>query len=52
VPEGTKFKFTVTFKCLMDGEDKLFDKLLEGLKLLELRRAWRQRQQRLWKNCV
>lgn len=36
VPEGTQFRFSLTFKMLDDGDDKLFDKLLEGLKLLEL----------------
>lgn len=36
VPEGTSFKFLVTFKILQDGDDKLFDELLRGLKLLEM----------------
>lgn len=37
IPEGTKFKFLVTFKVLQDGDDKLFDTvLLKGLKLLEM----------------
>lgn len=36
VPEGTKFDFLVTFKTLQDGDEQLFDTLLEGLKLLEL----------------
>ena len=37
VPEGTKFKFLVTFKILQDGDDNLFDTvLLKGLKLLEM----------------
>ena len=37
VPEGTKFKFRVTFKILQDGDEKLFaDVLLRGLKLLEM----------------
>ena len=36
VPEGTQFHFSLTFKVLDDGDDGLFDKLLEGLKLLEL----------------
>ncbi|MEW6108104.1 MAG: type III-A CRISPR-associated RAMP protein Csm3 [Nitrospirota bacterium] len=36
VPEGTKFEFLVTFKILQDGDEKLFDELLKGLKLLEM----------------
>lgn len=37
IPEGTKFKFLVTFKILQDGDDNLFDTvLLKGLKLLEM----------------
>lgn len=37
VPEGTKFKFLLTFKVLQDGDNKLFDEvLLKGLKLLEM----------------
>lgn len=37
IPEGTKFKFLVTFKILQDGDDDLFDTvLLKGLKLLEM----------------
>lgn len=37
VPEGTKFKFLLTFKILQDDDDKLFDDfLLKGLKLLEM----------------
>lgn len=36
VPEGTQFGFSLTFKILDNGDDALFDKLLEGLKLLEL----------------
>lgn len=36
VPEGTKFRFLVTFKILQDGDEKLFDELLRGLKLLEM----------------
>jgi len=37
VPEGTKFKFLVTFKVLQDDDNKLFeDYLLKGLKLLEM----------------
>ncbi|HEB76855.1 MAG TPA: type III-A CRISPR-associated RAMP protein Csm3 [Nitrospirae bacterium] len=35
VPEGTKFRFSLTFKILDAGDGALFDKLLEGLKLLE-----------------
>jgi len=35
VPEGTQFSFSLTFKILDDGDDILFDKLLEGLKLLQ-----------------
>lgn len=36
VPEGTKFKFLLTFKILQDGDEQLFDELLKGLKLLEM----------------
>ena len=37
VPEGTKFKFLVTFKVLQDNDNDLFnDFLLRGLKLLEM----------------
>lgn len=36
VPEGTQFNFGLTFKILDDSDEALFDKLLEGLKLLEL----------------
>ncbi|WKZ15877.1 MAG: type III-A CRISPR-associated RAMP protein Csm3 [Candidatus Jettenia caeni] len=37
IPEGTKFKFLVTFKILQGGDDNLFDPvLLKGLKLLEM----------------
>jgi CRISPR-associated protein Csm3 len=36
VPEGTEFNFSLTFKILEDSDNALFDKLLEGLKLLEL----------------
>ena len=37
VPEGTKFKFLVTFKVLQSGDTELFDTvLLKGLKLLEM----------------
>src|SRR3972149_5613320 len=37
VPEGTKFKFLVTFKVLHDDDAALFDTvLLKGLKLLEM----------------
>src|SRR3990172_2615159 len=37
VPEGTKFKFLLTFKILQDGDEELFDEvLLKGLKLLEM----------------
>ncbi len=35
VPEGTKFSFTLTFKMLQNGDEPLFNMLLEGLKLLE-----------------
>lgn len=35
VPEGTKFRFSLTFKILDEGDEELFEKLLEGLKLLE-----------------
>jgi len=37
VPEGTKFRFLVTFKVLQSGDPELFDTfLLKGLKLLEM----------------
>lgn len=37
VPEGTEFKFLVTFKVLKEGDEELFkDYLLRGLKLLEM----------------
>ena len=37
VPEGTQFKFVVTFKILQEGDDSLFNTvLLRGLKLLEM----------------
>lgn len=36
VPEGTKFSLLVTFKVLQNGDEKLFDELLRGLKLLEM----------------
>ncbi len=37
VPEGTRFKFLVTFKILEDSDNVLFDDiLLKGLKLLEM----------------
>ena len=36
IPEGTQFGFSLTFKILDEGDEALFDKLLEGLKLLEL----------------
>lgn len=36
VPEGTQFGFSLTFKILEDADEQLFDKLLKGLKLLEL----------------
>lgn len=37
VPEGTKFKFLVTFKVLQDDDHNLLDNfLLKGLKLLEM----------------
>ena len=37
IPEGTKFKFLVTFKILQDGDEDLFNNvLLKGLKLLEM----------------
>jgi len=35
VPEGTRFRFSITFKILDEGDEELFEKLLEGLKLLE-----------------
>ena len=36
VPEGTKFRFMITFKVLDDGDEELFEELLRGLRLLEL----------------
>lgn len=37
VPEGTRFKFLLTFKILQDGDGRLFEEvLLKGLKLLEM----------------
>lgn len=37
VPEGTKFRFLLTFKVLEGDDNNLFDKtLLKGLKLLEM----------------
>lgn len=36
VPEGTQFDFNLSFKILEDSDNALFDKLLEGLKLLEM----------------
>jgi len=37
VPEGTQFRFMVTFKVLQDGDEYLFNSLLlKGLKLLEM----------------
>lgn len=36
VPEGTQFRFQLTFRVLDEGDEALFDKVLEGLKLLEL----------------
>lgn len=36
VPEGTVFNFSLTFKILDEGDEQLFEKLLQGLKLLEL----------------
>lgn len=37
VPEGTKFRFLVTFRVLQEGDEDLFDRvLLKGLKLLEM----------------
>lgn len=35
VPEGTQFDFRLSFKVLDEGDEKLFDTLLDGLKLLE-----------------
>lgn len=35
VPEGTRFKFSLTFKILDDYDKDLFEELLKGLKLLE-----------------
>lgn len=35
VPEGTEFGFFISFKILEDNDEKLFDYLLKGLKLLE-----------------
>ena len=36
VPEGTEFKLLITFKILQEDDEKLFDELLKGLKLLEM----------------
>jgi len=36
VPTGTKFHFVLTFKILDDGEEALFEKVIKGLKLLEM----------------
>jgi len=36
VPEGTQFSFSLTFKVFDDEDKSLFDKLLKGLKLLEM----------------
>lgn len=36
VPEGAKFRFVVTYKVLQEGDEKLFDTLLKGIKLLEI----------------
>lgn len=36
VPEGTVFNFNLTFKILDEGDEALFEKLLQGLKLLEM----------------
>ncbi|MBI4843636.1 MAG: type III-A CRISPR-associated RAMP protein Csm3 [Nitrospirae bacterium] len=36
VPEGTQFSFNLTFKILDDNDNTLFEKILEGLRLLEL----------------
>ncbi|MDI6781274.1 MAG: type III-A CRISPR-associated RAMP protein Csm3 [bacterium] len=36
VPEGTVFKLLVTFKILQESDEKLFNELLMGLKLLEM----------------
>ncbi len=36
VPSGAEFDMLITFKILEDGDDKLFDYLLMGLKLLEM----------------
>ncbi|MFN3395985.1 MAG: type III-A CRISPR-associated RAMP protein Csm3 [Thermodesulfovibrionales bacterium] len=36
VPEGTEFDFNLTFKILDESDEQLFDRLLVGLKLLEL----------------
>ncbi|MEP9412477.1 MAG: type III-A CRISPR-associated RAMP protein Csm3 [Candidatus Brocadia sp.] len=37
IPEGTRFKFLVTFKILQAGDEVLFNQvLLKGLKLLEM----------------
>lgn len=35
VPAGTEFDFLVTFKILDDSDEKLFEKLKDGLKLLQ-----------------
>jgi CRISPR-associated protein Csm3 len=36
VPEGAEFDFNLTFKILDESDEQLFDRLLKGLKLLEL----------------
>ena len=36
VPEGTKFKFLLTFKVLQNDDEQLFNELLRGLKLLQM----------------
>lgn len=36
VPEGTIFDFYLTFKILEENDEDLFEKLLEGLRLLEM----------------
>jgi len=36
VPAGTEFSFCLTFKILNTGDENHFDKLVKGLKLLEL----------------
>lgn len=35
VPEGTQFRFSLSFKVLLEGDEELFEMLLQGLKLLE-----------------